>query len=80
MRDARRARRRNGLAQAERARDGAEDALGAQDFRRWRRGQHVRMQKGALDDAEGGAGVGGGAAARAAVRRCGCGCGRGRGR
>ena len=45
MRDARRTRRRNGLAQAERARDGAEDAVGAQDFRRW--GQHVRVREGA---------------------------------
>ena len=68
MRDARRTRRRNGLAQAERVRDGAEDAIGAQDLGRWRRRRHVRVREGAPDDAEGGAGVGGGAAARAAVR------------
>ena len=68
MGDARRTRRGNGLAHAERARDGVEDAVGAQDLGRWRRGQHVRVREGALDDGEGGAGVGGGAAAQAAVR------------
>jgi hypothetical protein len=68
MGDARRTRRRNGLAHAERARDGAEDAIDAQDLRWWRWRQYVRVREGALDDAEGGAGIGGGRTARAAVR------------
>lgn len=66
MGDARRTRRGNGLAHAERARDGAEDAVGAQDLGGWRRRQHARVREGAFDDAEGGAAVRGGHAAQAA--------------